>query len=182
MQMLTASSGNCAITSVPSEMNQPSWSGGGRRAAKPRDGFTLAELLVSMALIVLVMSVISQAFVEGLESFRHLKAVGDLAERLREASVKLNADILATNEEARDFIQAGLLTGAVDRAQAAELAARYETICGNADELQGQFRAIKTDRREVIRAIARAAESLERLKISAKLMIELLALINPPTD
>jgi len=60
-----------------------------------RQGFTLVELLVAMALIVLIMSVISQAFVEGLESFRQLKGLGDLQERLRTAVVPLREDLIA---------------------------------------------------------------------------------------
>ena len=43
-----------------------------------RQGFTIVELLVAMALIVLIMSIISEAFVEGLGTFRELKGIGDL--------------------------------------------------------------------------------------------------------
>ncbi len=64
-----------------------------------RQGFTLVELLVSTALIVLIMAVISQAFVEGLDSFRHLKAIGDLQERLRTASSLLRTDLAAPHFE-----------------------------------------------------------------------------------
>ena len=60
-----------------------------------RQGFTLVELLVAVALIVLIMAILSQAFVEGLESFRQLKAVGDLQEELRTAAVRLRSDLLA---------------------------------------------------------------------------------------
>ncbi len=148
--------------------------------ARARRGFTLVELLVAMALIVLIMSVVSQAFVEGLESFRHLKSVGDLAERLRESAVALAADIDSTNLEAREFIEKGLITRTVDRAEAAALAERYKTICQNAEELQGQFLAIKTDRREVLQAIEREIAALEKIKLSAKLMVELLQLVSPP--
>src|SRR5882724_8623027 len=60
-----------------------------------RQGFTLVELMVAMALIVLIMAIISQAFVEGLETFRQLKGIGDLQERLRTAVVPLREDLLA---------------------------------------------------------------------------------------
>src|SRR5690348_7778286 len=60
-----------------------------------RQGFTLVELLVSVALIVLIMSIVSQAFVDGLESFRQLKGIGDLQEELRSAVVPLRDDLLA---------------------------------------------------------------------------------------
>jgi len=60
-----------------------------------RQGFTIIELLVSMALIVLIMSIISQAFVEGLETFRQLKGIGDLQEQLRTAAVPLRDDLMA---------------------------------------------------------------------------------------
>jgi len=66
-----------------------------------RQGFTLVELLVAMALIVLIMSVISQAFVEGLESFRQLKGLGDLQERLRTAVVPLREDLIARHLNAQ---------------------------------------------------------------------------------
>ncbi|MBI1913630.1 MAG: prepilin-type N-terminal cleavage/methylation domain-containing protein [Planctomycetes bacterium] len=60
-----------------------------------RQGFTIVELLVAMALIVLIMSIISQAFVEGLGTFRQLKAIGDLQENLRTAVVPLREDLIA---------------------------------------------------------------------------------------
>src|SRR6266536_5289301 len=60
-----------------------------------RQGFTLVELLVAMALIVLIMAIISQAFVEGLETFRQLKGIGYLQEQLRTATVPLREDLMA---------------------------------------------------------------------------------------
>src|SRR5437879_8964136 len=65
-----------------------------------RQGFTLVELLVAMALIVLIMSIISQAFVEGLGTFRQLKGIGDLQERLRTAVVPLREDLIAKHFDA----------------------------------------------------------------------------------
>jgi prepilin-type N-terminal cleavage/methylation domain-containing protein len=59
-----------------------------------RNAFTLVELLVAMALIVLIMAVTSQAFVEGIDAFRHLKAIGDMQEDLRTAAAPLRRDLL----------------------------------------------------------------------------------------
>jgi type II secretory pathway pseudopilin PulG len=51
-----------------------------------RQGFTLVELLVSMALIIFIMAILSGAFVAATDTFRNLKASGDLAEKLRSAT------------------------------------------------------------------------------------------------
>src|SRR5262245_45171293 len=59
-----------------------------------RQAFTLIELLVVMALITLIMAIISQAFVDGLETFRQLKGLGDLSENLRSAVVPLREDLI----------------------------------------------------------------------------------------
>jgi prepilin-type N-terminal cleavage/methylation domain-containing protein len=64
-----------------------------------RPGFTIVELLVAMALIVLIMAVLSQAFVSGLETFSRLKSIGDMQERMRAASVNLRLDLLARHFE-----------------------------------------------------------------------------------
>jgi hypothetical protein len=50
---------------------------------------------VAVALIVLIMAIVSQAFVDGLETFRQLKGIGDLQEELRSAVVPLRNDLLA---------------------------------------------------------------------------------------
>src|SRR5262249_40433479 len=48
-----------------------------------RQGFTLVELLVAMALIMFIMAILSQAFVAATQTFRDLKSSGDMAEKLR---------------------------------------------------------------------------------------------------
>ncbi len=58
-----------------------------------RSGFTLVEMLVSMTLMIFVMLILSQCFVQGLETFSGLKAVGDMQEQLRTASTLLRADL-----------------------------------------------------------------------------------------
>src|SRR5262245_54057590 len=47
-----------------------------------RQGFTLVEMMVALALTVFIMVILSEAFVTGLETFRQLKAIGDMEESL----------------------------------------------------------------------------------------------------
>jgi type II secretory pathway pseudopilin PulG len=58
-----------------------------------RTAFTIIELLVSMALIVFIMAILAEAFVEGLKTFRNMKAIGDLNARLRMAQSMLRDDL-----------------------------------------------------------------------------------------
>ena len=58
-----------------------------------RQAFTLVELLVAMALIVFIMAILSEAFVAGLKTFRDLKAVGDMDQRLRTVTTLLRDDL-----------------------------------------------------------------------------------------
>src|SRR5262245_53461910 len=60
-----------------------------------RQGFTLTELLVSMALIIFIMTILSEAFAAALESFRLMKAAGDMQERLRSVANVLRRDLQA---------------------------------------------------------------------------------------
>ena len=62
---------------------------------KHRQGFTLVELMVSMALIIFIMAILSQAFVAALGVFRNLKGQGDLAEHLRAVTQILQRDLAA---------------------------------------------------------------------------------------
>src|SRR2546423_1854114 len=62
---------------------------------KHRSAFTLIEMLVSMALTIFLMVILAQCFVAGLETFRQLKAVGDMEASLRTASNMLRRDLLA---------------------------------------------------------------------------------------
>jgi hypothetical protein len=50
-------------------------------------------MLVAVALVMFIMVILSQAFVAGLESFRKLKALGDMEERLRMALTILRRDM-----------------------------------------------------------------------------------------
>lgn len=66
-----------------------------------RHAFTIVELLVAMALIILIMSVLSQSFIAATGSLRDLKALGDMAQRLREAGGTIRRDLAADHFEAR---------------------------------------------------------------------------------
>src|SRR4051812_37089254 len=69
------------------------------RAIQPlRAAFTLVELLVVMALTVLIMAILSEAFVEGLNTVRTLKSIGDMQENLR-CIVPLRDDLLQRHFE-----------------------------------------------------------------------------------
>lgn len=60
---------------------------------KRRPGFTITELLVSMALIMLIMGVMAEAFTESLKTFAAMKAVGDMDQKMRAAVVILARDL-----------------------------------------------------------------------------------------
>jgi prepilin-type N-terminal cleavage/methylation domain-containing protein len=64
-----------------------------------RPAFTLVEMLVALALILLIMVILTEAFSAGLESFRRLKAIGDMQERLRSAALILRDDLRADHFE-----------------------------------------------------------------------------------
>src|SRR5689334_5845221 len=58
-----------------------------------RQGFTLVEMLVSLALVLFVMVLLSQALSTGLETFRQLKSTGELTEKLQMAGTILRQDL-----------------------------------------------------------------------------------------
>jgi type II secretory pathway pseudopilin PulG len=64
-----------------------------------RQGFTITELLVAFALIIFIMLILTEAFTAGLESFRQLKALGDMQEKLRSAVIILRRDLQAEHFE-----------------------------------------------------------------------------------
>lgn len=64
---------------------------------KRRQGFTLVELMVSMALIIFIMAILSQAFMAALGVFRDLKGQGDMAEKLRATTQILQNDLAANH-------------------------------------------------------------------------------------
>lgn len=64
------------------------------RNTKRFAAFTLVELMVAMALIILIMTILAQAFAEGSNLFREAKAIGDMQEKLRVAVVRLRDDLI----------------------------------------------------------------------------------------
>lgn len=60
-----------------------------------RSGFSLVEVMVSLALIIFIMSILSAAFAAASKSFRDLKSAGDLAEKLRGVTTILRRDLAA---------------------------------------------------------------------------------------
>ncbi len=68
-------------------------------AMHKRAAFTLVEMLVSMALILFIMVILSSAFSTGLQVFRQLKGLGDMEERLRSTSQILRRDLAAYHFE-----------------------------------------------------------------------------------
>ena len=66
------------------------------RSASPhrRQGFTLVEVLVAMALIIFIMVILTEAFTAGIGVFRNLKAAGDMQEKLRAAESLLRDDLV----------------------------------------------------------------------------------------
>jgi prepilin-type N-terminal cleavage/methylation domain-containing protein len=74
-----------------SERDRPAAS----RGSSPlrRRAFTIPELLVAMALILFIMAILSEAFVAGLDSFRQLKAIGDMQEKFRATTIQLRYDL-----------------------------------------------------------------------------------------
>jgi type II secretory pathway pseudopilin PulG len=66
-----------------------------------RRGFTLVELLVSFALILFIMVILSEAFGAAATTFSNLKAIGDMCQKLRAATNMLRRDLAADHFEGR---------------------------------------------------------------------------------
>lgn len=60
-----------------------------------RKGFTLVELLVSMAIIIFMLSIMSQAFVIATTCMQGMKTVGELVDRVRPVMTILQRDLAA---------------------------------------------------------------------------------------
>lgn len=64
--------------------------------SKPgRAGLTLVEMLIALALSIFIMSILSEAFVKGLEAFGNYKALADLEQRLRTVANIMRRDLRA---------------------------------------------------------------------------------------
>lgn len=64
-----------------------------------RRGFTLVELMVALALIIFIMSILSEAFVAAAKVFRDFKAIGDMNGKLRSATQLLRDDLSSSHFE-----------------------------------------------------------------------------------
>lgn len=64
-----------------------------------RDGFTLVELLVAMALIIFLMTILSVAFSVAMGTFSELKAIGDMNSQLRSTSTLVRRDLASDHFE-----------------------------------------------------------------------------------
>jgi len=65
-----------------------------------RKGFTIVELLVALALVLFIMSIISQVFVDSSEAFRSQRSKAELSEKLRFITQTIRADLRANHFEA----------------------------------------------------------------------------------
>ena len=55
---------------------------GSRFQATPRTGFTMVELMVAMALSLFLMAILSEAFAVSMDTFRGMRAIGDMQDSL----------------------------------------------------------------------------------------------------
>jgi len=153
-------------------------------AHRVRPAFTLTELLVSLALIMWIMAILSQAFVEGLETYSQLKGIGDLNEQLRADAFQLRTDVLQTNGLTSEFILESLLTGKPDPAVVVDLKQRYAAISKSAAALEPQLAEVEQattnpDARQIMKLTLQA---LAGVKANADEMITLLKLIDPDSE
>jgi prepilin-type N-terminal cleavage/methylation domain-containing protein len=72
-----------------------------RTLPSKRPGFTLVEMMVTVALTLFIMVILSTAFSTALETFRQLKAIGDMQDELRTAANMLRADLAADHFEGK---------------------------------------------------------------------------------
>ena len=156
-------------------------------SSRARTGFMLVELLVAMALIVFVMAILSESFSAGAAAFRNLKAIGDMAERLRTAAVLLRRDLAETHFGATDFIRTSLLTGKADPVEATALRAEYEDIGERAEALDVELARAEEllTKPGDLRIVRRVRTDLQRLKDLAETMVHLLRLVEvgrPPDN
>ncbi len=150
-----------------------------RNTHSSQGGFTVVELLVAMALIVFLMSILSQAFSEGARAFRHLKEIGDLDERLSGDCMALAENIAVTNQRTTEFIENGLRTGTVNREEANALREQYEAICAEVVDLELRLREVQSQIHNpgAQRVLQRSLNELETLKSLAATMVRLLGLL-----
>jgi type II secretory pathway pseudopilin PulG len=147
------------------------------RPSKPScSAFTLVEVLVAMALIIFIMSILAAAFSESVAAFFRVSPASDLNAQLQQDAQALTGALAQTNEEATAFLEATAQTGLVDGNEASSLLERYGAISRAAADLEGRLSAVEqstTDRAARL-DLQRALAALDRIRISAELMVELL--------
>jgi len=150
-----------------------------RNIYSSQGGFTVVELLVALALIVLLMSILSQSFSEGARAFNHLKEIGDLDEQLGGDCMALAGNIAVVNQRTREFIENGLRTGTVNHEEASALREQYEAICAEALDLEVRLREVQSQIHNpgAQRVLQRSLNELERLKSATATMVRLLRLL-----
>ena len=60
---------------------------------RSRSGFTLIELMVAMALSLFLMTILAEAFAVSMDTFRGLRAIGDMQDTLRNATRQMREDL-----------------------------------------------------------------------------------------
>lgn len=150
-----------------------------RNIYSSQSGFTVVELLIAMALIVLLMSSLSQSFSEGARAFDHLKEFGDLDEKLGGDCMALAGHTAVINQRTREFIENALRTGTVNHDEASALREQYEAICAEALDLEVRLRDVQSQIHNPggQQVLQRSLNELERLKSSAATMVRLLRLL-----
>jgi prepilin-type N-terminal cleavage/methylation domain-containing protein len=102
-----------------------------------RQGFTIVELLVALALVLFIMSIISQVFVDASEAFRSARSKAELTEKLRFITQTLRADLRSRHfENGRklsdsDFWQDGPPKAGYFRLEQASFSSPVSTISGD---------------------------------------------------
>ena len=78
---------------------------------RSRTGFTLIELMVAMALSLFLMTILAEAFAVSMDTFRGLRAIGDMQDTLRNALRQMREDLsLPHFEGARKLSDNGFWT------------------------------------------------------------------------
>jgi prepilin-type N-terminal cleavage/methylation domain-containing protein len=70
--------------------------------ATRRPGFTLVELMVSAAIVVIIMAILATAFTTGIDTMRQMRSAGDLMDQLRAAKEIINRDLRAPHFVSQD--------------------------------------------------------------------------------
>lgn len=150
-----------------------------RHSAPTRPAFTLVELLVALALVILVMAIVTRAFSSSSRAFRNLKASGDMQERLRGDAEAIRRDLTAANLLAASLVSGGLRDGAIDCDSADDLMQRYGAVATAADELESSLKKLERQTSDAAdrRVIRRLREDSARVETVAVGMVESIRLV-----